>query len=90
MGRTLHSKGSSMRMSYRALSFLALAVGIVCFNGCSQTNEESLAGKRSEFVPNKGDVPEYTDYGDMMQKKTAEKAAKITAEKSTTSATKKK
>ena len=78
-----------MKMSCRALSLLALAVGIVCCNGCNQTNEENLGGARSEYVPHKDGDPDYTDYGDMMQKKTAAAAAKRASEKGTT-ATKKK
>jgi hypothetical protein len=70
-------------MSHRALSLLALAVGIVCCNGCNQTNEENLGGARSGFVAHKEGDPDYTDYGDMMQKKTAAAAAKRAAEKGT-------
>jgi hypothetical protein len=79
-----------MKMSCRALSLLALAVGIACCNGCNQANnEENLGGSRSEYVPHKEGDPDYKDYGDMMQKKTAAAAANRASEKGTP-ATKKK
>jgi hypothetical protein len=78
-----------MRMRYRALSLLALAAGIVWCNGCNKTNEENLGGARSEYVPHKEGDPDYSDYGDMMQKKTAAAAGKRAVEKGTPAKNKK-
>jgi hypothetical protein len=62
-------------MIYRVLTVIALTVGLLSCQGCGPTNEENLGPTKSEVVPHKEGTPDYSSYGEMMQKK-AEEAAK--------------
>ena len=65
-----------MTMSCRVLSLFAVAVGILLCNGCGPANEENLGTTKSEVVPHKPGDPDYSSYGEMMQKKAQEAASK--------------
>jgi hypothetical protein len=61
-------------MIYRVLSLSAVAGAILFCNGCGPANEENLGSAKSEVVPHKPGDPDYTSFGEMMQKKAAEAA----------------